>query len=83
MKKQLSVNDLKAEDRRLIGIIEHFSESVLTDEKVDEYIETNISGKTTRAIYSDVLKPFMEFLREQTEYFKVDFIIDCDEKENK
>ena len=53
---------------------------VLTDEKIEEYLDNFISGKNLRAIYGDVLKPFMEYLREQAEYFKVDMIINFEEK---
>jgi len=80
---EISVNDLTEEDRKSVEAVDKFASSVLTDEKLDEYICEKISGKTTQAIYGEVIRPFVEFLREQAEYFKVDMILDCYEKENK
>ena len=79
---EYSINDLKPDDRKCVDTITDFASSVLTDEKVDEYISNNICGKTTQTLYGEVLKPFMNFLREQSDYFKVDLIIDRCEKEN-
>lgn len=79
---EYSIDDLKSDDRKCVETITDFASSVLTDEKVDEYISNNICGKTTQALYGEVLKPFMNFLREQADYFKVDLIIDRCEKEN-
>lgn len=80
---EISISDLTAEDRKSVEAVNEFALSVLTDEKVDEYICEKISGKTTQAIYGEVIRPFVEFLREQAEYFKVDMILDCYEKEKK
>lgn len=75
-----AVGDLEASEKEDVDIISRFSAAVLTDEKIEEYLDNFISGKNLRAIYGDVLKPFMEYLREQAEYFKVDMIIDFEEK---
>lgn len=77
----LSVNDLKASEKQDVDIITRFVDKVLNEQTVDEYVDSFISGKTTRAIYGEALKPFIEYLREQAEYFKVDLIIDFGEKE--
>ena len=79
---EYSIDNLKPDDRKCVETVSDFASSVLTDEKVDEYISNNICGKTTQALYGEVLKPFMNFLREQADYFKVDLIIDRCEKEN-
>jgi len=76
-----SIDDLKSSDRQAVNTVDRFTNSVLSDECIESYLDNNISGKTTRAIYSDVLKPFVEFLREQAEYLKVDMIIEFMEME--
>ena len=75
--EKYSYKSLNSLDRQIYDEIEKFTDEVLSKETLDEYLESAVYGQSTRGIFSDILVPFLEYLREQSEYFKVDLITDC------
>ena len=72
-----SYKNLCPSDRRIYDELERLTDEVLSKEKLNAYLESAILGQHTRGIFSDILTPFLEYLKEQSEYFKVDMITDC------
>ena len=67
---------LNENDKTSVDVIDEVKDSVLTAEVINEFIESKSFGGTLQSIYKETLADFVDFLREQVEYRKVDFIID-------
>lgn len=85
--EKYSFENLNPSDRDIYDTLEQLCGEVLSEEQLKAYLDANVNGQATKAIYADILNPFLEFLKEQAEYFKVDMIIGCiesyeNEKEN-
>lgn len=72
-----NINNLKENDKAEIGVINKIQQQVLSEVVVEDFIESkNVVGKTTQGLYRDTLIEFINFLKERTEYCKVDKIIE-------
>lgn len=71
-----SIDNLRDDDKRAVKNIDSFAEEVLTDDIRDEFIESKkITGFYTQSLIRETLSEFINFLLEQTEYYKCDMII--------
>ncbi len=74
-KLNFSVDELNAADRQSVEAVEQFANKLFTAETVDCYLDEKSLGSSVKALYADVLLPFVEFLREQTVYAKEDMVL--------
>ena len=83
-KAEYSIDELERADRQSVEAVNEFAETVLSEQTVERYLSDNIFGTSVKSLYKDILIPFVEYLREQTEYHKVDMILEyCEEYEKK
>lgn len=74
-KTDFSIEELETAERQSVEAVGEFADTMFTKETVKNYLDENILGSSVKALYADVLFPFIDFLREQTEYYKVDMIL--------
>lgn len=71
-----SVDNLKDEDKRRVDEIEYVKERVMSEEVIDDFLsEHSNGGKTTVKLLKEMLIPFVEYLREETEHYICDIVI--------
>lgn len=81
---KLSIDELERADRQSVEAVSDFAETVLSEQTVEDYLSDNVLGASVKSLYKDILIPFVEYLREQTEYHKVNMILAyCEEYEKK
>lgn len=68
---------LNDDDKAKFDVIDETTDNILSADVIEDFIETReISGETIQQIYREVLTSFVSYLRERTEYCKVDFLIE-------
>lgn len=68
---------LNERDKASVDAVNSVAEKILTTEVINDFIESkSFSGRTLQSIYKEALTDFVNFLREQVEYRKVDFVIE-------
>ena len=83
-KAEFSIDELEHADRQSVETVSEFAETLFSEKTVEQYLDDNILGSSVKSLYKDVLTPFLEYLKERTEYYKVDMILKyCEEYEKK
>ncbi len=72
---EVGIEELESADKQSVEAVGTFADTMLTQETVNRYLDENVLGTSVKALYADVLRPFIDFLREQTEYYKVDMVL--------
>ncbi len=82
MNTEYSIEELERADRQSVETVNEFAEVILSERTIEQYLDDNVLGNSVKALYKDVLTPFVEYLKERSEYYKVDLILRyCEEYE--
>lgn len=74
--KIYTVDNLKPHDKELVEIYGDVKRNILNNDAVDEFVQQkNVKGTILASIYKEVLGDFVDFLRENVEYRKMETII--------
>ena len=72
--------NLKSEDKKSYENMNEFKEALISEETVDDYIESTNNGKYTSQLLKEVLIPFVKYVREAGDYILTDFVVSTIDK---